>query len=49
MPITIPSDLGAELSEAARWYTDEPEMTAFLARIRAGYAWAERRPRQLLR
>jgi hypothetical protein len=30
MLITMPSDLGAELSEAARWYADEPEMRRFL-------------------
>jgi hypothetical protein len=47
--ITIPSDLGAELSEAARWYAGEVEMEAFLAHIRAGHSWSERRPRNLLR
>jgi hypothetical protein len=45
----MPADLGAELSEAARWYAGEAETEAFLAQIRDGYPWSERRPRQLLR
>jgi hypothetical protein len=46
--IGIPSDLGTELSEAARWYAGEAETEAFLAHIRADHAWSERRPRLLL-
>jgi hypothetical protein len=48
MPIMMPSDLGSELSEAARWYAGEPEMQAFLEHVRAGHSWSERRPRRLL-
>ena len=48
MPIMMPSDLGSELSEAARWYAGEPEMQAFLDHVRAGSSWSEHRPRQLL-
>ena len=40
MPITMPADLGAELSEAARWYAGEAETEAFLAQIRDGYPWS---------
>jgi hypothetical protein len=46
--IEMPSDLGAELSEAARRYAGEAEMETFLACIRAGHSWSERRPRRLL-
>ena len=49
MPITMPSDLAAELSEAARWYGGEADTEAFLAHIGDGHPWSERRPRQLLR
>jgi hypothetical protein len=48
MLITMPSDLGAELSDAARWYADEPEMQTFLEHVRAGHSWSERRPLGLL-
>jgi hypothetical protein len=37
MPITMPSDLGAELLEAARWYAGEPEMELFRDHVRAQY------------
>ena len=47
--IIMPADLGAELSEAARWYAGEPEMEAFSDHVRAGRRWSERRPRELLR
>jgi hypothetical protein len=46
--LSVGNDLGAELSEAARWYAGEAEMQAFLAHIRAGHLWSERRPRRLL-
>lgn len=40
---------GAELSGAARWYSGEPEMAAFLDHdVRAGHSWSERRPLELL-
>ena len=48
MPITMPSHLGSELSEAARWYAGEDGTEAFLAHIRDGHPWSARRPRRLL-
>jgi hypothetical protein len=49
MPITIPHDLGAELTEASRWYAGEAALTVFSDHVRAGHSWSERRPRALLR